>query len=123
MLVLDADREEARGRALGLLADHYDQRSPFDIASSNLTLHPPAYHAAFYNQEWVQQDLGVPLNFTMSSGLVPMLFLQATGDPMILSLRNIESVLERGNKVALIYGDRDYRCNCRFREALLRSGR
>jgi hypothetical protein len=50
---------------------------------------------------------------------VPMLFLQATGDPMTLGLRNIENVLERGNKVALMYGDRDYRCNCRPREALL----
>lgn len=65
----------------------------------------------------------MPLNFTMSSGVVLILFLQATGDPMILSLRNIENVLERGSKVALIYGDRDYRCNCRSREALLHLGR
>jgi hypothetical protein len=32
---------------------------------------------------------------------------------MILGLNNLEKVLEKGTKVALIYGDRDYRCNCK----------
>lgn len=82
------------------------------MTQSNLTLTPPAYHAAFYNQRWVQEDLGVPLNFTANSLLVSGLFVQATGDPMILGLDSLEKVLGKGTKVALIYGDRDYRCNC-----------
>lgn len=55
----------------------------------------------------------MPLNFTVNSWLLPALFLQVTGDPVILGLENIENVLERGTKVALVYGDRDYRCNCK----------
>ncbi|KAF9770032.1 hypothetical protein IL306_012477, partial [Fusarium sp. DS 682] len=39
-------------------------RSPFDITHSNITLFPKPYIENFFNQPWVQRDLGVPLNFT-----------------------------------------------------------
>jgi hypothetical protein len=51
------------------------------------------------------------LNFTLASAEFTEAFFAKTGDPMRRSLSSLESVLDSGVKVALIYGDRDYRCN------------
>jgi hypothetical protein len=67
--------------------------------------------SAFYNKPWVQEALGVPINFTISSTLITNLFFGITGDPMRRTLRDLELLLARGRRVALVYGDRDYRCN------------
>jgi len=67
------------------------------------------------NQDWVQRELGVPLNFTVGSRSVLNSFFGVTGDPFIVSIDTINHVAESGIKIALIYGDRDYRCNCKYR--------
>lgn len=66
----------------------------------------------FFNQPWVQDALRVPLNFTSGSLVVGQNFLFGTGDPFRLDMRYLEAVLASGVKVAMVYGDRDYRCNC-----------
>jgi hypothetical protein len=66
------------------------------------------------NQEWVQKELGVPLNFTISSNAVLNEFFFVTGDPFKVTIDTINEVAKGGVKVALVYGDRDYRCNCKF---------
>ncbi|VUC21495.1 unnamed protein product [Clonostachys rosea] len=86
-------------------------RSIYDVTVSNLTVVPGLYNAAFYNQRWVQEELGVPLNFTITSDMTQALFMTKIGDPMRRSLHSLERVLEGGANVALVYGDRDYRCN------------
>ncbi len=66
----------------------------------------------------VLQALGVPLNFTYDSNLVAATFglpttysFLGTGDSVRQAgLPNIEYLLANGVKVALVYGDRDYRC-------------
>ncbi|KAF6527310.1 hypothetical protein HZS61_010354 [Fusarium oxysporum f. sp. conglutinans] len=85
-------------------------RSPFDITHSNTTLFPKPYIENFFNQPWVQRDLGVPLNFTTGVNNIGKVWLGQTGDIMIGSLHAVERVVERGVNVALIYADRDYRC-------------
>ncbi|KAF4468384.1 Carboxypeptidase S1 like A [Fusarium albosuccineum] len=85
-------------------------RSPFDVTHSNLTVYPWHYMDNFLNQAWVQKDLGVPLNFTYDWGAIDKVFLHETGDPVIGSLTTLEKVLDSGVNVALVYGDRDYRC-------------
>jgi hypothetical protein len=35
-----------------------------------------------------------------------------TGDAMIQDMSLLEKVLDRDIGVALVYGDRDYQCNC-----------
>jgi hypothetical protein len=73
----------------------------------------------YLNRPDVQQSLGVPLNFTYDSDIVPATFgfpqqpysFLGTGD----SARqaggaNLEYLLANGVKVTLVYGDRDYRC-------------
>ncbi|PSR90293.1 Alpha/Beta hydrolase protein [Coniella lustricola] len=67
--------------------------------------------AAFYNQRWVQEALGVPVNFTYSANSIVDNFFYATGDPMIPSKSTVEYILDAGIDVAFVYGDRDYQCN------------
>ncbi|KAG6358818.1 hypothetical protein INS49_012337 [Diaporthe citri] len=63
------------------------------------------------SNRWVQEALGVPVNFTLSANAVVNNFFGATGDPVIVTKRNLESVLDSGVGVAMVYGDLDYRCN------------
>lgn len=54
----------------------------------------------------------MPLNFTASSDVIVAAFFGVTGDPMLRSISTLEKVMAGGVNVALVYGDRDYRCNC-----------
>ncbi|KAK3685324.1 Alpha/Beta hydrolase protein [Podospora appendiculata] len=85
--------------------------SPFDIALPLPGVFPTEYAAAFYNQRWVQQALGVPVNLTYSSQVIPYNMFYATGDAWRRTVADLEYVLATGLNVALVYGDRDYRCN------------
>jgi hypothetical protein len=74
----------------------------------------PPYHIGFLNQRWVQQDLGVPLNFSSSSTPVVTNFMTITSDPIRRTIQSLNYLLESGIRLALVFGDRDYRCNCMF---------
>jgi hypothetical protein len=65
------------------------------------------------NQDWVQRELGVPLNFTVGSANIVNTYFGVTGDPFKVTIDTINQVAEGGVKIALVYGDRDYRCNCK----------
>jgi carboxypeptidase C (cathepsin A) len=83
-------------------------RSPFDMSVVSPSSFPPSYTTGFANRAWVQQALGARVNFTENS-YVSQALLQ--GDPSRRAgLKDISYLLSRGIRVALIYGDRDYRC-------------
>ncbi|KAK3395297.1 Alpha/Beta hydrolase protein, partial [Podospora didyma] len=86
-------------------------KSAFDIALPMPGVFPEEYSAAFYNQRWVQSALGVPVNFTLSSNSIPTNMFYTTGDAWRRTVGDLEYVLAAGLNVALVYGDRDYRCN------------
>jgi hypothetical protein len=70
------------------------------------------------NNAEIQQALGVPLNWTGQSIPVAVGF-NATGDFILgHGLRKLGNLLDRGVKVALVYGDRDYQCNWLGGEAI-----
>jgi hypothetical protein len=71
------------------------------------------------NQEWVQKELGVPLNFSISFNALVNTYFGVTGDPFKVSIDTLNEVVAGGIKVALVFGDRDYRCNCKWRDVLL----
>jgi hypothetical protein len=52
---------------LGVCADLTTQRNYFDIAQQYPYSYPPKWAAGYLNSLPVQQDLGVPLNFTANS--------------------------------------------------------
>lgn len=87
-------------------------RSAFDIGHFNPDPFPPRHLIGFFNKEWVQKELGTPVNFTASADVVITNFNFVTGDAIRTSgLKSIEYLLEQGVKVAMMYGDRDFRCN------------
>lgn len=90
----------------------YIQRNAFDISRSAHSIFPPDYIVGFMNQAWVQEHLGAPLNFSLSSNNIVNTFFGVTGDPFKVTIETLDSVVKAGVKVALVYGDRDYRCNC-----------
>ncbi|KAK8118092.1 uncharacterized protein PG998_006373 [Apiospora kogelbergensis] len=66
----------------------------------------------------VQQALGVPLNFTGLAAGVSQVF-DKTGDFIVgNSIASLGHLLDKGVKVAMMYGDRDYQCNWRGGEAV-----
>ena len=65
----------------------------------------------FFNQHWVQKELGVPVNFTGNSLLAQNGILGLAGDLFRREgMKDVEYLLNSGVKVTLIYGDRDQRC-------------
>lgn len=87
-------------------------RSEYDIANAAANPWPTNYHIGFLNQKWVQRELGVPVNFTANSATVVSLFIGATGDFFrAAGLKKVNYLLQSGVKVAMVYGDRDFRCN------------
>jgi len=82
----------------------------------------PAYFAVqtYLNQGPVLSALGSPLNFTLETNLELPLYgfgfpttplAAGTGDSFRKGIHDLEFALAGGMKVALVYGDRDYRCN------------
>lgn len=88
-------------------------RSPYDMSHPVLDPFPNNRPAGFFNQAWVQQALGVPLNFTDESSVVAEVYEEVVGDAVRNDIADLEYVLQQGYQVAMIHGDRDYRCNCR----------
>ena len=70
------------------------------------------YYQGFFNQRWVQEDLGVRVNFTSNDYSYQVAMFALTGDAMIQDKSLLENVLNNGVSLALVYGDRDYQCNC-----------
>ena len=53
-------------------------RTPDDIAVLRPNLVPPRYYTGFLSQEWVQRELGIPVNFTAASKAAQEPFLFGT---------------------------------------------
>lgn len=92
--------------------------SPYDISQSVLDPFPPNTYLEYLNDAAVQSAIGVPVNFTSTSGAVIEAF-QQTGDyERGNQISEFASLLEKGVRVALVYGDRDFICNWKGGEAV-----
>ena len=88
----------------------YSNRSVYDMAQIDPNPIPPSYASGFFSQEWVQRELGVPVNYTAVSLLANNAMLYTTGDTVRTpGLKSVEYLLDHGVRVTMIYGDRDYR--------------
>ena len=104
--------EEVEGQYTGSSGRNY-----YDVAAVDPDPFPYSYFLGYLSQNWVQGALGVPVNFTESNNGVSSAF-GATGDYARKDIRggqlaDIAYLLDKGVKVALIFGDRDYACNCK----------
>ena len=86
--------------------------SQYDMALPQIQPWPPKSAASYLNRPRVRALLGVPegLNYTLFSSVVNNNFI-ASGDPVRDGRKDLMYVLERGTRVAMVYGDRDWRCN------------
>ena len=99
----DYSETELRGRYTRLSGKGW-----FDVTHPARDPFPPSYFIGYLNQHGVQRALGVPVNSTWSSESVYEAFTK-TGDMMYGGmLDDIGYVLDKGIKVALMYGDRDF---------------
>lgn len=86
-------------------------RGYYDIAHLQEDPFPPEYFLGYLLKADVQQAIGVKVNFSESINSVYYAF-GSTGDyPRGGFLEDLQYVLSRGVKVAMVYGDRDYACN------------
>ncbi|KAF1988772.1 carboxypeptidase S1-like protein B [Aulographum hederae CBS 113979] len=89
----------------------YSGRNYYDYATFDPDPFPPPFYEGWLNQAHVQAALGVPLNWTQSSGTVSASF-RSIGDYNRPGwLEDLAFLLESGIKVSLVYGDRDFACN------------
>lgn len=89
----------------------YSGRNYYDFATLDPDPTPPPWYEGFLNQQWVQQALGVPLNWTQSSSVVSRAFRSIGDYPRPGWLEDLTYLLDNGIKVVLVFGDRDFACN------------
>jgi len=86
------------------------QRSAFDMSHPSSDPYPNYRPSGYYNQAWVQSALGVPINMTENNYVAQNVYV-LIGDAIRGNISNLESILDKGYQVAMVHGDRDYRCN------------
>ncbi|KAF2113999.1 Alpha/Beta hydrolase protein [Lophiotrema nucula] len=94
-------------------------RNLFDIEAPLVPeAFPPKWAAGYLNSAPVQQDLGVPVNFTGNSLVVSTDYF-LTGDFVRgHQLDALKALLDKDVKVALMHGDKDFQCNWMAGEAI-----
>ncbi|KAH8897109.1 alpha/beta-hydrolase [Thozetella sp. PMI_491] len=92
--------------------------SEYDIAHKNPDSFPPSYYVEYLNTRTVQEAIGAVVNFTNTGYSVYNAFLR-TGDWVRRApIPELASLLQKGVRIGLVYGDRDYVCNWLGGEAL-----
>lgn len=82
----------------------------YDITTRTPTPFPPPFHEGYLNREWVQNELGVPLNWTGSSPQASAAYRSIGDYPRDDWVQDLGFLLDNGIKVTLVYGDLDFAC-------------
>jgi carboxypeptidase C (cathepsin A) len=81
-------------------------RSAYDIRANASAEIPPSYWVNYLNTAFVQNALGVNINYTDSASFQVFEGFGYTGDWSYPSfLQDLENILDNGVRVALVYGD------------------
>jgi carboxypeptidase C (cathepsin A) len=84
---------------------------PYDIRQKIPTPDPPASYQEYLNSASVLGSIGARVNYTESNLKVYNAFM-STGDTIRGGIiQDLADLLQRGVRVALVYGDADYLCN------------
>lgn len=92
----------------------YSGRDYYDISTETPAPFPQGFHEGFLNREWVQAELGVPLNWTGSSPQASNAYRTIGDYPRDSWLEDLGFLLDNGIKVSLLYGDLDFACPVSF---------
>ncbi|KAI1841055.1 hypothetical protein JX266_012713 [Neoarthrinium moseri] len=99
-------------------AESISNRSPYDIRALATEELEPSFWIDYVNTAFVQNALGVNLNYTSASSEQVSEGFVLSGDWAYSKLSDLEELLDRGVKVALINGDADYLANWMGGEAI-----
>lgn len=90
-------------------------RNIFDIAYPSEILTDPfiSTNLGYSSQAWVQQALGSPVNYSINADAVTHAFARTGDNAKGGSMEALAELLDSGIKVAMVYGDRDFACNCK----------
>jgi hypothetical protein len=86
----------------------------YDISTQSPPSFPAGFHQGFLNREWVQAELGVPLNWTGSSPQASNAYRDIGDYPRDSWLEDLGFLLDNGIKVSLVHGDLDFACPVRL---------
>ncbi|PGH08524.1 hypothetical protein AJ80_07844 [Polytolypa hystricis UAMH7299] len=86
-------------------------RSNYDIAQGVLNPFPPSWHLEYLNTAAVQAAIGTPMNYTDYSATVQEALAYSGDFTRTMHIPQLAVLLDRGIRIALIHGDRDYICN------------
>ncbi|KAJ5603616.1 hypothetical protein N7537_006572 [Penicillium hordei] len=93
-------------------------RSPYDISQASLDPFPSNLYLEYLNSAAVQSSIKTPVNFSTSNQDVSYAFTMTGDRARGGQIAQLASLLAKGVRVALIYGDSDYLCNWRGGEAV-----
>ncbi|KAH9874888.1 hypothetical protein J1614_004375, partial [Plenodomus biglobosus] len=85
-------------------------RDYYDISTKAPPPFPPPFHEGFLNRAWVQEELGVALNWTGSSPQASDAYRSIGDYPRDDWVADLGFLLDNGIKVSLVYGDLDFAC-------------
>ncbi|KAI1443569.1 peptidase [Annulohypoxylon stygium] len=94
-------------------------RNAYDIRAQDNANIPPGYWADYLNTATVQNAIGVDINYTSTSSEQIWIGFDYTGDFVYPNLlQDLESLLAKDVRIAMVYGDADYICNWMGGEAV-----
>lgn len=104
--------QEALNVCLSITSPYYRAgRSPYDISAPAADPFPSMLFQEYLNSANIQSTIGTPVNFTMSNPAVYQAFLQTGDRARDGNIPRLASLLKRGVRIGLMYGDRDFICN------------
>lgn len=110
---------EALQSCLQLQTPYYSaDRSPYDLAAPYANPFPPMTFLEYLNNATIQQAIGSPVNYTMTSSTVYSEFSDTGDQARDGNIARLAALVNKGIHVGLIYGDRDYICNWMGGEAV-----
>ncbi|THW91666.1 putative DNA polymerase zeta catalytic subunit [Aureobasidium pullulans] len=87
-------------------------RSAFDMAENASAPYPPFSATTYLNRPEVRKQLGVPVLFKPGSMTINNKFIYGTGDlARVDGIHALDTILDSNVNLALVFGDRDTRCN------------
>ncbi|KAI9151690.1 Carboxypeptidase S1 [Paramyrothecium foliicola] len=86
-------------------------RSPYDLAAPYTDPVPAQHFVEYLNQADVQRVIGSPVNYTLSNSAVFYEFAETGDIARGGNIPRLAALLQRGVRVGLMYGDRDYICH------------
>lgn len=86
-------------------------RDIYDITQNMPDPFPPSTYLEYLNNADVQAAIGVAVNYTQTNAAVANAFSQTGDYERGDYIGEMASLLSRGVRIALLYGDRDYICN------------